>query len=307
MNYTKSLVRGSGIVFIVTILSALLGYLLRILLARNLTIEEYGLFYAVFAFVNVIASFRGFGVGQALIKYIPEFKFNKKYSLIKKGVIYYFSLQFISFILILGIVFLFADKLAVNYFKDLTSINILILLSLASFFAIFESLFHVLFLGYRKSGHYAFTTFFQMFMVVIVSFLLLKMGVGYLAPAYGYLVASIISGVVYYFIFRKMSPQFFKVNFSYDPKFFKKLTLFGLPLTASAIIGSSIGQLDVLILTYFTSLKEVALYSIALPISMLLRHFSKSISLIVIPISSEIYLKNRSLLLEGIKNIHNMF
>ena len=41
MNYTKSLVRGSGIVFVVTILAAILGYILRILLARNLTIEEY--------------------------------------------------------------------------------------------------------------------------------------------------------------------------------------------------------------------------------------------------------------------------
>ena len=251
MNYTKSLVRGSGIVFVVTILAAILGYILRILLARNLTIEEYGLFYAVFAFVNVITSFRGFGVGQALIKYIPEFKLNKKYSLIKKGVVYYFSLQFISFIIMIGVIFLFADKLAVNYFKDLTSVNILLLLVLASTFAIFESLFHVLFLGYKKSGHYAFTTFFQMLLVVIVTFILFRVGAGYLAPAYGYLIASIISGMIYYLLFRRISPQFFKAKFSFDFKFFKKLTLFGLPLTASAIIGSSIGQLDILILTYF--------------------------------------------------------
>jgi O-antigen/teichoic acid export membrane protein len=304
MNYTKALVRGSGIVFIVAILSAILGYLLRILLARNLTMEEYGLFYAVFAFVNVIASFRGFGVGQALIKYIPEFKLSENYSSIKKGIIYYFSLQFISFIFIFGVIFIFADNLAVGYFKDLTSINLLFLLALASIFSIFESLFHVLFLGYKKSGHYAFTTFFQMLLVLIITLILLKLGIGYLSPAYGYLIASILSSIIYYFLFRKMSPQFFNAKLSFDFKFFKKLTLFGLPLTASAIIGSSIGQLDILILTYFTGLKEVALYSVALPISMLLRQFSKSISLIIIPVSSEIYLQNRELLIEGIKNIH---
>jgi len=304
MNYTKTLVRGSGIVFIVAIFSAILGYLLRILLARNLTIEEYGLFYAVFAFVNVIASFRTFGVGQALIKFIPEFKLNEDYSSIKKGICYYSLLQFFSFILIFGFIFLFADKLAIDYFKDLNSINLLLLLTLASTFAIFESLFHVLFLGYKKSGHYAFTTFFQMLLVVIVTFILLKFGVGYLAPAYGYLIASIIAGITYYILFRRVSPKFFKAKFNLDFKFFKKLTLFGLPLTAGAVIGSSIGQLDILIITYFTNLKDVALYSIAMPVSMLLRQFSKSISLILIPVSSEIYIKDKSLLIEGIKNIH---
>jgi len=304
MNYTKTLVRGSGIVFVVAIVSAILGYLLRILLARNLTIEEYGLFYAVFAFVNVVASFRGFGVGQALIKYIPEYKLKAKYSLIKKGVLYYFFLQLISFIIILGVVFLFADKLAVDYFKDLNSTNLLFLLALSSVFVIFESVFHVLFLGYKKSGHYAFTTFFQMLLVVIVTFVLLRFEVGYLSPAYGYLIASIISGITYYFLFRKISPKFFEAKCSFDFKFFKKLTLFGLPLTASAIIGSSIGQLDVLIITYFVDLKEVALYSVALPISMLLRQFAKSISLIIIPVSSEMYYQNKELLIEGVKNIH---
>ena len=304
MNYTKTLVRGSGILFIVTILSAVLGYLLRVLLARNLTIEEYGLFYAVFAFINVIASFRGFGIGQALIKYIPEYKLKEKYSLIKKGIAYYFSLQFISFIVILVVIFVFADKLATDYFKDLNSIKILFLLALTSVFAIFESLFHVLFLGYKKSGHYAFATLFQMSLVVIITFVLLKSGVGYLSPAFGYLFASILSGVTFYFLFRKISPKFFSARTSFDFKFFKKLTIFGLPLTASAIIGSSIGQLDILLITYFLDLKEVALYSVALPISMLLRHFSKSISLIVIPVSSEIYYQNKELLVEGIKNIH---
>jgi O-antigen/teichoic acid export membrane protein len=303
VNYTRQLVRGTSLIFFATIISVALGYLLRILLARNLSVEEYGLFYATFAFISVLASFKGFGIGQALMKYIPEFKLRREFSKIKKGIFYYFSVQFVTYSILFLIMLFFLDKLSLFYFKDFKAQQLLILLGLTFLFAIFESLFHVLFLGYKKSNYYSFTNFFQMFLVVIITFVLLNLGFGYISPALGYLFASILSGIVYFFMFRKLSPEFFKSKSSFDVKFFKKLTLFGLPLTASAFIGSSVGQFDTLVLTYFTSLRDVALYHVALPVAMLLRQFSKSVSLIIIPISSEIYLSKKDLLIKGIKEI----
>lgn len=302
-NYSKKLIKGTSLIFTASVISAGLGYLLRILLARNLSIEDYGLFYAVFAFVGLLASFRGFGIGQALMKYIPEFKLQKKFSFIKKGIVYYFFVQFITYSILLIILFFFAEKLSLFYFKDAKSLQLLIVLALAFLFAIFESLFHVLFLGYNKPKYYSFTTFFQMLLVVIITFILFNFGVGFLSPAYGYLFASIIASGTYFVLFRKLSPEFFKSKFSIDFKFFKKITLFGLPLTVSAFIGTSIGQLDTLMLTYFTTLKDVALYHVALPIAMILRHFAKSVSFIVIPVSSEIYFKKKEILIDGIKKI----
>jgi O-antigen/teichoic acid export membrane protein len=302
-NYSKKLVKGTGLIFIAAIFAAGLGYLLRILLAKNLSIEAYGLFYAVFAFIGILASFRTFGMGQSLIKFIPEFKLQKRFSLIKSGIVYYFLIQFIIFVIMLFVLFLFAEKLALFYFKDINAIGLLILLGLAFLFAIFESLFHVLFLGYSRSSYYSFTTFFQMFLVVIITFILFELGIGYLSPAYGYLFASIIAGIVYFILFKNLSPEFFKAKLCLNSKLFKKLFLFGLPLTASAIVASSVGYIDTLILTYFTTLKDVALYHVALPIAMLLRYFTKSVSLIIIPLSSEIYLKSKDLLVESVKKI----
>ena len=302
-NYTKLLVRGTGWLLFASILAALLGYVLRVVLARNLAIEDYGLFYAVFALVGLLASFKGFGIGQALMKYIPEFKIKKDFSSVKKGIIYYFFVQIITYGLLLVGLFILAEKLSLYYFKDIKAVQLLITLGLAFFFAIFESLFHVLFLGYKKMNYYAFTHFFQMSLVVLITIILFYLGFGYLSPAYAYLFASVIAGAVYFLLFFKFSPRTVKTKAPFDFKLFKKLTLFGLPLTISAVVASSVGYIDTLLLTFFIGLKEVALYNVALPVAMLLRQFAKSISLVLIPLSSEIYLKKKNILVDGIKRV----
>ena len=55
MSYTKLAVRGAATVFIISIIAAFLGYLVRLILAKNLTVEQFGLFYAVFAFIALLS------------------------------------------------------------------------------------------------------------------------------------------------------------------------------------------------------------------------------------------------------------
>ena len=83
--YTKKLVSGSAFLFLMLILAAIIGYFIRVVLARNLSPSEYGLFYAVFAFVSFFLFFRDLGLNQAIAKYIPEFKIKGKYNEIRKS------------------------------------------------------------------------------------------------------------------------------------------------------------------------------------------------------------------------------
>ena len=48
------IIKGAGIIFLVSILSSAFGYFIRILLARKLTTEEFGLFFAVYSGVLMI-------------------------------------------------------------------------------------------------------------------------------------------------------------------------------------------------------------------------------------------------------------
>ena len=60
-NYTKHAVKGTAVVFIVSILAGILGYIVRLALARGLSVEDFGLFYAVFAFLALLGVFKSFG------------------------------------------------------------------------------------------------------------------------------------------------------------------------------------------------------------------------------------------------------
>ena len=49
-SYTKSVVKGVSTVIFISMIAAFLGYLVRIVMARGLSIEDFGLFYSVFGF-----------------------------------------------------------------------------------------------------------------------------------------------------------------------------------------------------------------------------------------------------------------
>ena len=53
VNYAKNLVKGTRFVLISTLIVAIFGYLLRILLARSFSVEEYGMIYAIIAFFGI--------------------------------------------------------------------------------------------------------------------------------------------------------------------------------------------------------------------------------------------------------------
>ncbi|MDO8661204.1 MAG: oligosaccharide flippase family protein, partial [Candidatus Woesearchaeota archaeon] len=73
-NYTKKVVRSTTIMLVMMVLTAVLGYVWRFVLARKLSVEEFGLFFAVFGFVNLFYGFKGFGLGSGVVRFITECK-----------------------------------------------------------------------------------------------------------------------------------------------------------------------------------------------------------------------------------------
>lgn len=71
--YARRLVKGSAIVFLGLVASGVFGISLRMFLARSLSVEEYGLFFAVYVFVGFFALFRDLGLDATLAKYILSF------------------------------------------------------------------------------------------------------------------------------------------------------------------------------------------------------------------------------------------
>jgi len=302
-DYTKTVVRGTAIVLVMMVATAGMGYLFRLLLARNLSIEDFGLFFAVFSFVNLFYGFKGFGTGPAYVRFISEYRIKNEPENIKKVLLSFLVIQLVLFGFLSLIILLSSKFLTTHYFKSANAYWILILLTIAFFFSMFFSTFRGLFQGFKKMSYYSTVEFAQTLLVLLFSYLLFKFGINILSPAWAYLISFVIVAGWCFLLALKLFPLF-KIKSSPEWKTYKELMLFGVPVTIAMVFSSLLSSVDVLFLTYFRSLKEVALYSVALPTANLLRYVPKALATIILPVSAELYLTHIKGFTEGIRNAY---
>src|SRR3989338_6839726 len=118
MTYTRKAVQGASMILRMSLLASLLAYFMRVILARHLGPEEFGLFYAVFTLVIFFLFFRDLGFPQAIIKYVAEFKVLGHYGKIKSAIMAVFCAQMASSIIFAIVIYIFAPYLALTYFKN---------------------------------------------------------------------------------------------------------------------------------------------------------------------------------------------
>ncbi len=114
-EYARRLIKGSAIVFVALIGSQFVAFLLRMFLARSLTVEEYGLFYAVFTFVSFFGLFRELGFGSALAKYIPEFNVKKRFGELKSSLVFTLTFEAVLSLSIAVLLYIFSGHLASGF------------------------------------------------------------------------------------------------------------------------------------------------------------------------------------------------
>jgi O-antigen/teichoic acid export membrane protein len=284
MSREKKLLFDAGLLFIVGIFASILGYVIRMVLSRQLSLYDFGLFYAVFAFVGFFVVFRDLGLSVSLMKFIPEFLVRKENDKVKSSIkfVVFFNLV-ISLVFVL-IFILLSSYLAENYFKNSLAKPLLIILSI---YFIFYSIYRVLmniFVGFQRSEFYSLDLFFINLFVLGGIFIFSKLGV--FSPAISYLAAAFFGVIFGGIVFLKLF-NYFKYKEDYSGKLRFRLFSYGLPLLLAALGYIVIGQIDVLMLTGFRSLSEVGIYSVVLPTAMLLITLGSSMAEAILPYISE--------------------
>ncbi|MFC2143104.1 flippase [Candidatus Aenigmatarchaeota archaeon] len=302
MLYTQKAIKNSTIIFVFTIIATLTGYLLRIYLSRSLSIEDFGLFYAVNAFIAFFVTFQGFGTSTSLIKFLPEFILKKEASKIKSSVFIVLIIQLVILSIFTAVVFAFSDSLAMILFKTIEASMIIKILMLSLVAGTFYLVFQFTFQGFQRMKAYALIEPVRIISVFILSSILIYLGA--LGVAYAYLLAAIITSIVFFLPFVKIFKQHFgnsilKIESRIsDRGLWKKLILFGFPVFVGTIASFIIGYIDTIMLSLFTNLKQVALYQVALPTSQFLWVFAATLAVVMVPMISELYAKKEKKILE---------
>ena len=114
----KKLIRNGFWLYFFSFIVAPTWYLIKIMIAWSLSIEEIGLFYSVLGLVSIFAAYNDLGLTESLQYYLPHYLIDRKYNESKSIFIYTLLLQLISGILIGGFLYFGAQWLSIRYFKN---------------------------------------------------------------------------------------------------------------------------------------------------------------------------------------------
>jgi O-antigen/teichoic acid export membrane protein len=303
-NYTRLAVSGAASIIITGILSSIVAYLTRIILARNLTPSEFGLFYAVFNFVLFFLFIRDLGLGQALVKYVAEFRIQGRFDDIKTAIASVFLMQFASSVFF-GIIFYFlAGYLAKNYFHDPLAELILKVLVIYILTSIFFILIKQVFQGFKNMVIYSTVELVKNTLVLLIIIFFFWKDLKVMSPVIAYALVCPLLFLIYLpFLIKRFSFFRYKIVNLYDSS--RLMVSFGLPVFATSIAGNVIAYIDTLILTYYRTLAEVGIYNAILPSALIFMFFSKALGTVTFPIASELWSRDdKRRLAEGIRLLH---
>jgi len=289
-NYLSKGIQGVFFIFILSFFANIAGYVTRTILARNLEISQYGLFYAIYSLVMFLTLFSYLGFGVTIIKYVAEFRAKKEYhnitfAILLPSVIMIFLSIPISFILYVS-----SDFLAINYFKSVEAVLVLKVFAFILLGMVLVNILSSTFRGFQSFLAAGLLTFSQKISFMLLVMLMLFLGVINLPFAAYSLLAS------FFVIFLVFLPKIISYRrYLTKPKFSKPLAgnmkTFALTSFLASLGGLVIVYIDTLMLTFFRSLEEVGIYNAVLPTVMVLGIFSISIRQVLAPLVSELWAK----------------
>ncbi|MBI5065256.1 flippase [Candidatus Woesearchaeota archaeon] len=287
MNHKKSLLEGTFYILVTSLAAGGVSYFIRLLLARNLSLENYGLYYSVFSFVSVFLLFRDLGLSNALVRTIAKLKVENKFWDIKTAIMAVLTMQTISSSIIFLGLFFSADYLSVYFFKKPEAAILIRLFFLYIYASIISLLVKNVLLGLQKNKTYSLYEPLKNIATLLTIFTGIYLTKEVYLPLIGYSVGWIVAAFLVFSIWKEIN------LFKYPLITFflraKKLFLFGVPLFLSEVGGKLIENINTLMLTYYTNLELVGIYQIAFPSAMLFMFLSNGISTLILPISSTLW------------------
>ncbi len=294
-NYTRKALLGALISYVFFSLSSIVALAIRMLLSRELPLEHFGLFYAVFAFVFMFSFFRNLGLSEAQVKFIPRFLHQKNFGRVKGIVYFVLSGHALTGTIIFLLLAVLAPTLAVHYFKSPLAVDILFLVAM---FFLLEGIIETISFALNATHRIFLQTsiqFCHLTLVFLISFFLLDRGFGIHAPGFAYVLSPLILFPIYFTILRKkVFPWFSKERISITYTHIKEYLSYSLPIVpGTASFDILFYRLIVVILTPFSGLHQVALYDAAYASSKLVQMIYQPIRNVLFPISSELWEKER--------------
>lgn len=293
MNSKKSLkevvIKGTVFVIFSALLGAIFAYLIRILYSRSLSVEDYGLFYAVFGFFSIISVHADLGFGEALVYFIPKYFKSKKYQQLWHTFVYGQAIQIAVAVILSIILSVLAPFLAAKYFKVVGSESLIYIFCI---FLIINSLLNSLlqfFTGLQRPKYYSSINVLRIAFVLLISFIFLILDLN--APIYyalSWVFGYFITAVIFLYLLWIKHPKLANSNLSWEKGVFSTMQKYAIPAFATTFISTLLVSSDIFFLTLFRGVRDVGIYNVIVPIASISVVFISPLNSILFPLVSHL-------------------
>jgi len=113
----KLIKKGSWLYFFM-IMTAPVGYLLKVIISNTLSVEDVGIFYSVLGFIMLVSIYNDLWLTEALQYFLPKYRIERKYDHYKTIIVLTLIAQVTLWIGIAIGMYFWADWLAIHHFKS---------------------------------------------------------------------------------------------------------------------------------------------------------------------------------------------
>lgn len=306
-SYTRKLFGGVAIISLLTMFISIFGYLIRIYLAKQLSVEEYGLFYGVMAFVGFFLAFKNLGMGSAISRYIPIFLSKNNLKKTKYVILSTLFIQSLFAIVLSIVLILFSSFISQHFFHTSSAQIVLIFVTLSFLFSVFHDLFASIYTGFQKPALIPLPELLKNIFILFFLWLLFSFNKTAAVPAFAYLLVSLVVPIISFVVFLRIFPGFISVKsditffscikdyfaFKKNNSLIQKIRNYGFFVFLNSQGWFFITYTDVLALTYLRTLGEVGLYNVAVPLVSLIVFLPYAINGLLLSMISEIYARKQ--------------
>ena len=115
----QKIAKGTGIIFVGTIIGMLLGFVSRVIIVRYITQTEYGIYCLAFTVISIFVTISTLGLQEGSTRYITYFLGRHEEGKIKGVISSSIKIAIIASISIAAISFFISDFISVNIFHTL--------------------------------------------------------------------------------------------------------------------------------------------------------------------------------------------
>ena len=292
----KLIAKSSIIVFIGVLLSKLLSYFYKIIVARNFGPETYGIFTLALIVIGVLITLASLGLPEGLLRFVALYKGQKD---IKKATyLFKFSLIaiFISSIFFSILLYVFAEQLSINFFHNADLTIYLKVLSLTIPLSALTSIFLSVLKGFQKVALYSFiVNIFHNTLKVVLLFLFIIIGFKDKSLVYSYFFSALGVLVISYlgvksYLKKITAPE--EINKNTKKKVLSELIVYSWPIIFLGAITTLFYWIDSIVIGHFKGTAEVGFYNVVFTIVTLFGIAPELFMQLFFPIIVEHFSKN---------------